>query len=129
MSDYSENELVAIYELGKLYYEMGYFAPAERVFTGLAVVDDGRTPARVGLGLVKLELGSLEESSYHFRKAIQSGSYSMEAKFGLTATFIAAGDFSRAKSLLMQIQQDATADPVKKPELESLWSALNVRCS
>ncbi len=38
MLAYSQTELNSIYELGRLYYEMGYFAPAERLFTGLSAV-------------------------------------------------------------------------------------------
>ena len=57
MKEYPEPILRAIYELGRLYYEMGYFAPAERVFAGLASIDKGSTASDVGLGLVKLECG------------------------------------------------------------------------
>ena len=62
VADYTKEMLSAAYELGRLYFESGYFVPAERIFSGLAAVDRGLTPSRVGLGLIRLEKGQFQEA-------------------------------------------------------------------
>ena len=99
MPEYTSEELTSIYELGRLYFEMGYFAPAERIFSGLAAVDDDRTPSRLGLGLVKLERGLYQEAAVHFRAALQSNTYTLQSKLGMCAAFVAVGEVSRARSI------------------------------
>lgn len=128
MSDYSSEELATIYELGRLYFEMGYFAPAERVFSGLSSVDDFRTPARIGLGLVKLERGLYQEASTHFRAALQSGSFELQAKLGLCASFVAAGELSRTQSILGEISKSVEDGQELEPEERKLFEALIIRC-
>jgi tetratricopeptide (TPR) repeat protein len=129
MTAYSQIELNSIYELGRLYYEMGYFAPAERLFSGLAAVDEGKTPARVGLGLVKLERGLVTEAASHFRLALQSSQFSVSARFGLCCAFIAGGEFERARSLLVQLERDVNGEGGVPAEHRNLWEAMNMRCS
>ncbi len=129
MIEFSDQELFAIYELGKMYYEMGYFAPAERIFSGLVEVDGGITPARIGLGLVKLESGLYNESATFFRAELQDGSHSIEAKIGLSAAFVATNEISRARSILGQIEKDLREAPSAiSPEVGKLWEALVIRC-
>ena len=127
MSEYSNDELAAIYELGRLYFEMGYFAPAERIFGGLSSVDDARTPARIGLGLVKLERGLYQEAATHFRLALQSGSFELQAKLGLCASFIAAGELGRAQSILGEISKSLENGQDLEAEEKRLFEALILR--
>jgi len=127
--DYADEQLKAIYELGRLYFEMGYFAPAERIFAGLSVVDGAQTPARLGLGLVKLERGLYQEAAVHFRNVIQSGRFTLQAKVALASAFLAAGEFNRAKSMLGEISKEAGAQLAQDTEMRILWEALVIRCS
>ena len=125
---YSDSELFAIYELGRLYFEMGYFAPAERIFSGLAAVDGGRTPARCGLGLVKLERGLYEQSQDQLRLALQDRVYPTQAKLGLVAVFIAVNEIPRAKSMLVELAAELEKSEELDPALRSLWEAFAIRC-
>ncbi len=129
MMDYADEQLKAIYELGRLYFEMGYFAPAERIFAGLSVVDGAQTPARLGLGLVKLERGLFQEAAVHFRNVIQSGRYTLPAKVALASAFLAAGELNRAKSMLGEISKEAGPQLAQDTEMRILWEALVIRCS
>ena len=129
MMDYADEQLKAIYELGRLYFEMGYFAPAERIFAGLSVVDGAQTPARLGLGLVKLERGLFQEAAVHFRNVIQSGRYTLPAKVALASAFLAAGELTRAKSMLGEISKEAGPQLAQDTEMRILWEALVIRCS
>lgn len=125
---YSRTDLTAIYELGRLYYEMGYFAPAERIFAGLCAVDGAQTPSRLGLGLVKIERGLIEESMVQLRQALQSGLCPLETKLGLCASFIAAGDIERARSLLTQIETEHREELSFNLACKTLWEAYVIRC-
>ncbi len=105
VGSYTDHTLQAIYELGRLYFDMGYFVPAERIFGGLANVDQGTTPARVGLGLIKLEAGLYEESVTHFRDALEKKEFEPQAKLGLAMAFLALGEDSRARWIVNELKQ------------------------
>ncbi|MFN8391700.1 MAG: hypothetical protein U0136_15535 [Bdellovibrionota bacterium] len=125
---YSRDQLNAVYELGRMYFEMGYFVPAERIFAGLTVVDGAVTPARVGLGLLKLERGLFQESTAFFRSAIQANTYALEAKLGLVAAFLGMGELPRARSLLSEVAKEMQGTPGISPEIRTLAEAFAERC-
>jgi hypothetical protein len=108
---FSREEVDAIYELGRMYYEMGYFAAAERIFAGLVVVDRGQSPARLALGLLKLERGLKEEAAAHFRSVLDTPASALEqeARLALAAAFISSRDFVRARTFLLQTQEKQLA--------------------
>lgn len=128
--EYADDQVNAIYELGRLYFEMGFFGAAERVFSGLLVVDGGRTPARLALALTKLERGLFQEAAMHLRLVIQNGAQPIQAKLALAGTFIALGELQRAKTMLGEIAKEtATANsPAQEGELRTLWEAMVIRC-
>ena len=124
---YSSAVLASIYELGRLYYETGYFAPAERIFSGLAAVDNGQTPARLGLGVIKLERGLFPDSTAQFRLALQGNLQPIRAKLGLTASFIAQGDFARARAVLAELEREPAFAQAENAELKVLLETLIAR--
>ncbi len=129
-SDYSADELLGIYALGRLYFEMGYFDAATRVLSGLTVIDRGVTPAHLALGLIKLEQGQLEEASAVFRALLQSNRYIFEARFALAISCVAQGDLTRAKSLLQQVEKELRQlNGSSDPEQRKLLDAFLTRCS
>jgi lipopolysaccharide biosynthesis regulator YciM len=127
-SDYSKEELIAIYELGRLYFEMGYFIPAERVFSGLAAVDKNQTCARLGLGLVKIEQGMYQDAVTHLRLALQQAAWEIQAKLGLCATFIASGEEQRARSLLGEVSKAVETGKAVNSETKRLLEAFWLSC-
>ena len=94
-----------IFELGRMYFETGFFAPAERIFNGLLAIDPAATPSRLGLGLVKLELGHFSEAATLFRQCLDANEYEMRAKVGLACCFLAKLENSRAESLLREVRR------------------------
>lgn len=124
--EYGTEELTSIYELGRLYFEMGYFAPAERIFNGLAAVDHGKTWSRLGLGLVKLELGLFEEAIGQLRLALH-GSCELQAKLALIAAFIGSGELPRAESLLGEVAKIIDRETEINPEIRRLFEAFALR--
>ena len=125
--EYPKEFLTAIYELGCLFLEMGYFAPAEKIFSGLAAVDNNSTPAKQGLGVIKLEQGLPQESLVHFRAAIQNKSFQIEAKVGIIVSFMTTGEFARVRSMLKEVRDEAK-DEIISSTLERFLSALQLRC-
>ncbi len=128
MSDYHDEELLSIYELGRMYYEMGYFVPAERIFQGLLAVDGNNTPARLGLGLLKLEHRAYPEAIINFKTAVQNNHYPIQAKLGLACSFIGLGEIDRAKQLLLQLAPELETNREISSELRALWEMLALRC-
>ena len=127
MSEYSSEEVSAIYELGRVYFEIGYFVPAERIFTGLAVVDAAQIPARLGLGLIKLEQGLVNEAVVQFRLALEAGGYELETKLALGACFISSGETPRAQSILAEVGHRLDAGASVRDDLRNFYLALSRR--
>ena len=127
MAEYSREMLAALYELGRLYFESGYFLPAERIFVGLSAIDRGMTPARVGLGLIRLEKGQSQEAIPHLRAGLQAGFYIPESKVGLALSFISLGEKQRAYSLLLELAREPAMN--ENRELRALYEAAMLRCS
>lgn len=121
---YSPRQLSSLYELGRMYYDMGYFTPAERIFNGLAVVDDTNIPARIALGLLKLERGLYSEAASHFRASLQSNNSVLEAKLGLCLSFLAAGEKTRVRSVLEEIAKTSVIDSTVDPDVRALFYSL-----
>ena len=124
-SKYSTDELVSIYELGRLYYEMGYLVPAERIFAGLAAVDGNQTAARIGLGLLKMERGLFQDATNQFRAALQAGVFPLQAKLGLVIAFLGLQELPRARSLLSELSKEITDVPT---DVAHLAKVLAKRC-
>ena len=123
-SAYSRDQLIALYELGRMYYEMGYFTPAERIFNGIAILDEQAAPARLALGLLKLERGLHAEAATHFRSVLQHDAYAFQAKLGLCLSFLRAGERSRARSVLAEIVKSSGGVEATEPEVGTLFGAL-----
>lgn len=102
-NDYASEEICGLYELGRLYYEMGIYSSAEKLFAGLMAIHAQIVPCHVGLGLVKLERGYYEEAENCFREGLKNKDFEIEAKFGMVLVFIATNEVGRAKVLMDQI--------------------------
>jgi hypothetical protein len=129
--EFQGEELNAIYALGRLYYELGYLSASERILAGLTEIDDGFTPARVALGVIKLESGKAEEAIQVFRSSAKSPRRAddiFSGKLGLVAAFLFLGDIERATSLLREVQADVAKGTNHNPGLRRLFEAFAVRC-
>lgn len=127
MADYTPQELAAIYELGRLYYEMGYFVPAERIFNGLSRVDQGLTASRIGMGLIKLENGLLEQAIACFRESLERREYEIQAKIGLAFAFMGQKEIARAKCIIDELLKRRATISSSHPQMDRLVSALQMR--
>lgn len=127
--DYDEAELFALYELGRLYLEMGYFGPSERIFAGLSALGSNATPARIGLGVLRLERGLYDEAVNYFRGVTREGAYVIESKLGLCFGFLARGETQRAASLLSELKKDVQGGLAESDQLRILWQVLARRCT
>ena len=126
-SDYKPDQIIGLYELGRLYYEMGIFPSAEKIFAGLIAIQATAAPCYVGLGLIKLERGQYEEAEQCFREALKNKDFELEAKFGLTLVFLATNELGRAKVLLNQMDPIFRNSSNNDPILRNLREALMLR--
>ena len=108
---------------------MGYLAPSERIFQGLAFCDRGKTPARIGLGLIKLETGLFEAAAASFRGAIDYDQLPLRARLGMSFVFLAQRDFARASSLLILVEKEFSSELAKNSVLKRLFEAAKLRAS
>ena len=121
-ASYTRDEIIAIYELGRLYYEMGYYVAAERIFNGLCVIDGGQSPGRLGVALVKLERGSHNDAIEQFRLAVRNPAWALRAKLGLCSSLAAMGDKARCAELLRELQGEVAGEDGK--EIRQLYNSL-----
>ncbi|MCB0345637.1 MAG: tetratricopeptide repeat protein [Bdellovibrionales bacterium] len=129
MGAYSSEVVAGIYELGRMYFDMGYSGPAERIFTGLASSAPGQTPALVGLGLLRLEQGRVEDAVALLGRELETGNFHVEAKMGLAAACLARGDMAKAKSILVPLAADLEGlRGAISPAVRDLWEAMALRC-
>ena len=124
---YATADLILIYEVGRLYYLLGYFAAAERIFLGLSQLDHGLTASRLGLGLCKLENSLYDDALHILREVCTSGHYQLPGKCALVALFVNAGELSRAKSLLLELAPELESQAVPGL-LRKFWEIFSLRC-
>lgn len=129
MSDnYSIENLFAIYQLGKMYLEHGYLSAAEKIFSGLMVVDNQQTPSRLAFGIIKLECGQLSQATEFFREELKNEKFASRARLALALSYVAEGEFLRAKAILDQLRSES--EHLQLPEsLTPLYRALTIRCA
>lgn len=138
---FTADELVGVYELGRLYYETGFLTAAERILNGLVLCDEGVTPSRGALGLVNLESGKVEEAVLQFRASVKNPRRVddvLVGKLGLIAAFLSVGDVERAGTLVSECQADLNQLGnenrnsgivlQRSDELQELWYAFALRC-
>ena len=128
MENYNQDQLRDIYELGRLYFEMGYYYPAEKIFAGITAIDGGITPADIGWCLIKLERAQFEEAAELSRQISQVGQYKIQGRICLALAFIGQNEIERARVLLSQIEQELNRNPEKFTDLLRVNSALLARC-
>ena len=126
-NNYQHDQILGLSELGRLYYEMGIFPSAEKIFMGLIAIQANSVPCHVGLGLVKLDRGQYEEADHWFREALKNKDFELEAKFGLTLVFLATNELGRAKVLLNQMEPFFNNPKNNDPTLQNLRKALLLR--
>lgn len=138
---FTTDEFIGIYELARLYYEMGFLTASERILNGLVLCDEGATPSRGALGLVNLETGKADEAVSQFRASVKSPRRIDDVpvgKLGLIAAFLSVGDIERAGTLVSESESDLNqlvnegrnsgVIVPRSDELQELWHAFALRC-
>jgi len=138
---FTSDEFVGIYELARLYYEMGFLTASERILNGLVLCDEGATPSRGALGLVNLETGKADEAVLQFRASVKNPRRIddiLVGKLGLIAAFLSVGDIERAGTLVTESESDLSqlanegrnsgVIVQRSDELQELWHAFALRC-
>jgi hypothetical protein len=121
----------SIYELGRLYFEMGYFKAAERIFQGLVNCDNGLTPSLLGLAVIKMEKGDFHSAREFFLQSLsnQAGTtiYHLQARLGLVMCLMALGEENRAKDLFNSLSTDLVHHQHDDREFSNLFKVIELR--
>lgn len=102
---YSDEELSHIYELARLYLEMGNVKSAEIILSGLVEVAPDFAPGWMGMAYIQMLSKNYEAASLAARNALRVVPGSPEALLYLVACLLTLGDFNSAGSFLGEIQE------------------------
>ncbi len=74
-------------------------------------------------GMNRLTRGDLAEAAEHFAKALRLNKENLQAAFGLSRVYLAAGDHKRAKDLIRELSKTAT---VLEPYYKHIFNASGI---
>ena len=125
MGKLSPQVLRGIYALGRMYLESGFYTPAERIFAGLIEIDEGETPAALGLAFTKFQREKYQEAIAVYKNLAQNKVYLGQARIGLACCFLAIGEKARAKAILEEQLRDT--DHTSSDSAELVQSLISLR--
>ena len=100
---YSLEEIVDIYELGRLWLETGQHRRAEAIMTGLNEVAPDFAPAWLGTAFLRGIAGNHESALKAAKSALKYEPESVEAMLYTAAISLTVGDFSTAGTYLGEV--------------------------
>jgi tetratricopeptide (TPR) repeat protein len=126
---YSQDEILSLYALGKLFVESGDLRNAETIFRGLTAVEPSFVSAWIALAYVALHRQNFEEAIYASRHALRMDQDRTEALIFLVSAFLELGDRTAAGTHLGELRDHVEAGRVEHPRMKRLFHALMVRLS
>lgn len=114
---YSDDEVICMYDLGRMLLEHGELRRAEAIFQGLTEVAPDFAPPWLGLAFVQFHAGSIEVAQQSVKRALKAAPQSQEALLFLVTCLLSAGDYSSAGTYLGEIgemiDEGELEDPAK----------------
>lgn len=114
---YSDEEIVHIYELARLFLELGELSKADIVVTGLIEIAPEFSPARLAKGYVALHEGNFELAVDQGRQMLALAPLNPQAMLLLVSAFLGTGDFNQAGTLLGEVGETIEAGSLTEPTL------------
>ena len=100
---YSEDEVVDIYELGRLWLESGQHRRAEAIMAGLNEVAPHFAPAWLGTSFLRGVAGDFDGALAAAKSALRAEPESVEAMLYVATVSLTLGDFSTAGTYLGEV--------------------------
>lgn len=93
---YSDEEIHQIYELGKLYMEIGQVRKAETIMNGLNAVAPDFAPAWLATAYLAILSQNIDAAISASQNALRVDGNSVEAMLYLSSLFLTSGDYNSA---------------------------------
>ena len=120
-STYSDEEVLDMYALGRMWLESGQVRRAETVMNGLNAVAPTFVPAWLGTALVQGTLGNIEGAQDAARRALKLQPDSAEAMMFIVVTALTLGDSSTAGAFLGEIGDLIEQGKMREPNMIRLY--------
>jgi tetratricopeptide (TPR) repeat protein len=114
---YSDEEIVDIYELGRLWLETGQHRRAEAIMAGLNEVAPQFAPAWLGTAFLRGIGGNYDGALQAAKNALRSEPESVEAMLYITTMCLTTGDFSTAGTYLGEVGERIEQGKITNPNV------------
>ena len=114
---YTDEEILHIYELARVFLESGQLKRAEAIFTGLTEIAPEFAPAWLGLSYIHIQNKAYETATWAARTALQNDAEFIEAMLYLVACLLFAGDFNTAGTFLGEVGERIESGSVDNPDV------------
>jgi len=117
LGNYSAQEIIGIYELGRLYLESGDIYRAEAIFTGLTVVVPQFALSWLGLICIHFQSGNFEHALESAKQAYKLNPESIEITLYLACCCLTVADYNAAGIYLGEVTDKIEAGVTISPNL------------
>lgn len=114
-SGYSDDELNAIYALGRLQLELGNIRQGESIFNGLNEIVPDYVPSWLGTACCHVLNKNFDAAVFASRQAVRIDPENAPGLLLLSAALLATADYSGAGTVLGEISERISAGTVSDP--------------
>lgn len=114
---YADEEVAAIYALGRLYLENGDIRRAEVIFHGLTEALPDFAPGWLGMSYVFLASRNYDQAIYSARQALRLDPDFVPATLFLVASLLSTRDYNSAGTFLGEVGEKIESGAVEDPAL------------
>ena len=120
---YSDEEVLCIFELGRLYIEIGEFVKAEEIFLGLIEIAPQYTPAWLGISYIEVSRKKYESAIKYLIQALSLNKDSIEVQIFLIVCTLSTKDFQSAGTYLGEVQEKIESFGVQDINYKNLYKS------
>lgn len=120
---YSDDEILHIYELGRLCLENGDVRRAESILSGLTYIAPDFAPAWLGMSYVHIQAKNHDAALQAARQALRLDAESVEAMLFLISCLLTHGDYNSAGTYLGEVADRIDGGSVDRPNLVRFYRA------
>ena len=120
---YSDEEILHIYELGRLFLENGDLSRGEAVMHGLNEIAPDFSPAWLGMSYIHFHSKNLEQAVECARKAVKLDPNFNEALLTMVAALMSLGDYNTAGTYLGELGEKVETSVIDDPKVIRFYRA------
>ncbi len=120
---YSDEEILHIYELGRLFLENGDLSRAEAIMHGLNEIAPDFGPAWLGMSYLRFHAKNFEQSVDCARRAFKLDPTFNEALLIMVVGLMTLGDYNTAGTYLGELGEKVETGVIEDPKVIRLYRA------